>query len=732
MTQRRKKQGATLALVISLVFVFLLIGACFFVWQLLIGGGKELQHATDSGNLNVAKQSLKTPDVLVPDSIDPNTGTNLRAEFQDVLTDPSNPGSNYKVNLLNFNRLVGKAILAQLNAKAEGTDKARNNAAQLTRAVYNIGQQLQSRLESVSSLKGQFEGISNQNSVRMLDHPQNGSNGSSVAHTDAEWAVSYVARGKASNIYIDPNEIPPGVSFSPSDLVTKDVGGSKQFIAGYKSLTSAAGLSGVPETWTVPLRPGEQPHLIGVDDFDSGKQAPFSPFTIANSFKSGGQAQFARTAADVKLRSCAVVGVLDKTFPLQSSGGTIIVDNSGTNVQSATINDSGSSIYADPTKMMNPAGVEIFSVTAVQGSFPGGGSTRQFMIHSTDGSFPSDQIKAHAQSTDNSSVGGSSPDDEARTYPDNNIPQNIDFWAMKMHNQGRYYSQYHDRNLVMGNGGGGTPGQSLGGIATRIQHVAFCNNMSFDGGGGGANPPECGNTPAFVALCNGQIGVPSGGTGTTTYTDLMPLEQYILAIKGGFGGGSGCVMVPALGPIGSCALTVAGSGMKHIVGQPPFPLGTLDELLGDTSNPPTTSQIRNDMAARMRQIAPNQSPESIFAQTVPYNTIVYIRNSNGNIVMDSTKPGSLQYDYESQSPLQRPIVSAPKNIPDGDLVLGNNNIGVSGNWVPGFMWECGNGMASGRSAALVKWYPSSGKGGLLGVLKFNNCAEANGDDWCCP
>lgn len=721
----RKKQGATLALVISLVFVFLLVGACFFIWQLLIGGGKELQHATDSGNLNVAKQSLKTPDVVIPDALNSHTGTNLRTEFQDIL-DPGN-----KVNLLNFNRLVGKAVLAQLNAKAEGTQKAADNAIALTRAVYDIGQQLESKLASVSSLKGHFEGMSNQNSVRMLDHPQNGPSGQSISHTDAEYLTSYMARGKASNVYIDPAEVPPGASFQPGDLVSKDVNGNKQFLVGYQAITSASGINNCPATWAVPLRPGEQPHLVGINDFDSNKSRPFTPFTLPNAFKSGGEASFIRTGANVQLRSCAIVGVLEKVFPLESPGGTIIVDNSGTNVSSVEINDSGSSIYADPNKMMNPAGVEIFSVTA-HGSFPTGEKTRQFMIHSKDGSFPSDDIKANAQSTRDGAIHVKAPADKSRTFPGNEFPKDFDHWAMQMHNQGRYQSQYAERSQIMGTGQG--TGQPVsGGVAATIEHVSFCNNMSFDGGGGAAVPSECGNTPAFAALCNGQIGIPSGGTGTTTYNDLMPLEQYILAIKGGFGGGAGCVVIPAMGPIGSCGNSIAGSGMKHITGEPPFPEGTLDQLLSDTiSDGGTLNSIKADMSAKMRQIVNGSNPASIFGQIVPYNKVVYIRKAGNSLVMDTTRPTSLQYNYESQDPVQRPIVSPPLNIPDGNMVLGTRQIHVSGTWVPFFMWECGSGMATGQSAALAKWWPSTGKGGLLGVLRFNNCSEANGDDWCCP
>ncbi|MBX9686902.1 MAG: hypothetical protein K2X27_09385, partial [Candidatus Obscuribacterales bacterium] len=550
---------------------------------------------------------------------------------------------------------------------------------------------------------------------------------------DTEYAVSFLARGKASNVYFPdldanglPANLPPGVNLSTSDLVSKDVGGTKKFLVGYQSITSAAGIPGCPTTWAVPLRPGEQPHLVGVNDFDANKTAPFTP-TVPNAFKSGAEAAFARTQSNVGMRSCAVVGVLNRTFPIQQSGGTIIIDNAGTNVAATTINDPGNSIYADPTKMMNPAGVEIFSVTA-KNHFPSGEKTRQYMIHSSDGDYPSEAIKAQAQSTDNSSVPGSPPADQARTYPGNNLPDGIDLWAMKMHGQALYHSQYQERCTIMGTTLG--TGQPAGaGPATQIQHVAFCNNKSFDGGGGSASPPECGNTPAFAALCNGQIGVPSGSTGTTTYNNLMPLEQYILAIQGGFGGGAGCVMVPALGPVGGCGSSIVGSGMKNLTGGPPFPQGTLSQLLSQTGTP---SSVTDDLKARMRQIAPGSNPNTILGQTVTYNKILYIQNVGGSLVMTDQKPSSLQYDYESQAASLRPIVSAPANIPDGNTVAGRATRQVRGTWISGSMWECGTGAATGLSASVSRWTPSSGKGGLLGVLRFANCPEANGDDWCCP
>ena len=738
---QRKKDGATLALVIILAFVLIIVGGCFFVWQLLVGGGKELQHATDSGNLNVAKQALVTPDIVVPSSINPLTNTNLRLEFEDVLE------SGGKVNLLNFNRLVAKAVFAQLNAKAEGTERAKNNAIALTQAVYEIGQQLQSKLDASSSLKGHFEQMSNSNSVRMLQHPSQTSAPNAVAHRDNEYQTSYMARGKASNVYFDKNAFPPTAQLPDSDMVADAGNKIKTYLKGYSAISSAGSLTGCPPTWAVPLRPGEQPHLVSVDDFNSKTSAPF-PNAIANSFKSGGSASFIRTGTDLQLRSCAIVGVLEKVFPATQSGGTIIVDNEGQSF-SGNINDPGNSeLYKPGGKLMAPKGVEVFEVTCMDpgGHFTDGQKTHRFMAHydpPNDTELPSAFMQNNAKSTINSGT-ESTPGtkngayDTARTFHNSDSSkanQTIggeDYWAMKMHNQTRYVSQWDDRNRIMGVGGG-SPGTMLSGPATQVRHIALCNGSSFEPVGqpvGQASPSECNRTDDFAKLCNGQLN--QKGTGQSSYENLMILEQYILDIIGGFGSG-GCVTVSNYGPIGGCAVSYLGSGMKHVTAgsSVPFSEAPISTLLSDTDAPPS---VRTDMEYRMRQIVPGSNPSSILdGRNLPFGKLLYIhKDGNSNqLVMDENKPSTLQYDYGTDK-IGRPHLDPVRQIPDGDLITTRKTIGVSHNWVPFFMWECGGGQSSGISASVMKWYPSSGKGGLLGILKFMNCPEANGPDWCCP
>lgn len=57
--------GATLGFVVAVTLTVILIGGAFFFFARMLGGARELQHITDAGNLNVAKQSLVRPTVNI-------------------------------------------------------------------------------------------------------------------------------------------------------------------------------------------------------------------------------------------------------------------------------------------------------------------------------------------------------------------------------------------------------------------------------------------------------------------------------------------------------------------------------------------------------------------------------------------------------------------------------------------------------------------------------------------
>src|SRR5215470_15505076 len=101
---QRKQLGATLALVAACIIVICFIGMAFFFVTRILGGGKELQNASDSGSLNVAKQALIQPIASI------SGATDYDKAFSGLL-------DSHGVDLLTYNRLVGQALLVALNAE---------------------------------------------------------------------------------------------------------------------------------------------------------------------------------------------------------------------------------------------------------------------------------------------------------------------------------------------------------------------------------------------------------------------------------------------------------------------------------------------------------------------------------------------------------------------------------------------------------------------------------------
>src|SRR5579862_6224043 len=98
----RSKQGATLALVVAVTVLVVLIGVfCFFVLQLL-GGSRETQNATDSGNLNIGKQAIQHPTITLNQGVESDN-------FGGLVDDNGN------INLLNYNRLAAQTLLVAAN-----------------------------------------------------------------------------------------------------------------------------------------------------------------------------------------------------------------------------------------------------------------------------------------------------------------------------------------------------------------------------------------------------------------------------------------------------------------------------------------------------------------------------------------------------------------------------------------------------------------------------------------
>ncbi|MBY0546204.1 MAG: hypothetical protein K2W95_02875 [Candidatus Obscuribacterales bacterium] len=781
-SKQRTKQGGTLALVVALILVLVIVGVGFVIWQFLIGGNNQIRNLTDSGVLNVAKQALTSPFVTV-DSSRVIDGVNVVKEFGDVL-EPQ--GGSFRVTLQNYNRLVGKAVFAQLNAQSTGGNStgptapgnanptgqmARDNARRLTNAVNVLGQELARTLDNFDNLKGNFEDVALKNSANKLQ------NRTSVLQVNAvnEHAVAYAARPSgnvrnASNVFLDTSQLPPGIppSFITSNTVRKRVNGvERQFFIGYAPLQTATAGSAAnfPTSYCVPLRPGEQPHSLALEDFIAAQSPPaLAGITdvIANAFRGAARSQNAIVGANAQQRSCAVVG-LPMVFPAGSPGGTIIVDNQGITPRESLSGDRTAPGFID--SFMEPNGFEIFDVNMVAPCrFLDGSATRRYFAPAkkTDppASLPSAQIRSGNQFNFAPLDPGGAP--ITTPAPLSSVKRlggsmsGEDVFIMRQ--TVRYKSVDADRNKIMATTGlPGGPGTQYPGVLKNIITIPLvCSTADSEDGG----PCEQASD-ALSAAADGQV----LGANGQLQTNLMLLEQYILAVRGAFNTSANCVFVENLSGLGAYAPRPTppgsepiscmsngifiGSGLKDIpdggsLAPPPFPNSnpTLEQLMADTGMVgPVGASVREDLRARASQIGGSAANLSdILNTTIPFNSIRYITaRDGGGIQVTATPPASLTYrggasnqEYKDQPPGARPLLDNQSHVPDGAVVRSQLDIPLSRRFIPFAFWECGNGQASGVSSSKAKWIPSTGRGGLLGVFRFVNCPEATGPKWCCP
>lgn len=335
----RSGRGAVMGLVIVSALVLVLIGLAIFFLSRQLGGGKELQHATDAGSLNIAKQVLKRPGV-------PLQGADEANHFADS-TDPT----TNEVNLSSYNRLVAQAVLVAMNAQAEGTGQATTNAQAYINLVNGIGQRLTARLSDAANVGGHFHGVAQKHAMRMLGPEDN-----APIHVGEHHAVAFMAREMGSNVYVNGNQIPQGGPGIDTFTIAKD---GKNYIRGYKAISI-----GSNTIWGVPVRPQEPPHLVSLSTFDSNQARGSIPeFVPPNTFKCAAQAKDAKSTLNVLSFSSAVVGALTIEYRASIPRGVIIVDNSGS--LSGTYIPGGEDIWSN--QLMEPNFVEVMGSNSSQG-----------------------------------------------------------------------------------------------------------------------------------------------------------------------------------------------------------------------------------------------------------------------------------------------------------------------------------------------------------------------------
>lgn len=155
----RRRRGATLGLVAVIVLFIAILGIGFFFLSKIMGGGREVANATDAGAMNVAKRSLMEPTVNAPandefDGLGVDTATGI----------PNNSGT---INLLAYNRAVGRALLVALNARAIGPASSRL-AGDVIDKLETLGKNLQNQLSGGGLLPGYFDNMARAQNVKMM------------------------------------------------------------------------------------------------------------------------------------------------------------------------------------------------------------------------------------------------------------------------------------------------------------------------------------------------------------------------------------------------------------------------------------------------------------------------------------------------------------------------------------------------------------------------------------
>lgn len=664
---QRHQTGGTLALVVASIFIIIIVGVGLFFLAQQLGGGREAQHATDAGNLNVAKQALRTPDIQVTQQERDIFGSDWMKPFNTV-------------NLENYNRAVGITMLIALNAQADpgpnglATQHAKA-ALDAVQGAGGMGERLNTALKNGSNTKGFFEGVSGLNSVRMLNW--NGQSNNSNFSLDE---VSYMRQNAKApaNVFIKKDAIPAGTqSVVNNNNLFKDPDGTgaRFFPFGYTPIT-IAGLN----IYAVPMRPGEQPHLVSQQDFQTEKQSPLrngnTSLLPPNAFMSNSNAAELH-GRNVMLRSSAIVGTVAQTqIPsVKMPNSYIVIDNAvNFNLQS-NIPGRGADIFTQD--IMN--GVSVVP---------------QGYMSTDPARF--DNIKSYPTGTDvpTSLANGIEP---SSTLNNGNLQQNLNNLRDRLINENT------------------TP--------------SFCNSKTA------FSDPVCKSNLAAVAANYPPSGAGNGGP--QNLDNLMAVEfikAEVLRIRAAFDGDTGCGDISLGGAPACTGLKQYNHGQTYSV--VPFGQnGSLNTLLNQTNGSGFIAAIQQ----RMHQMNPDASDySSVLNTTIPFNTVMYLYNnpSNGQFELGPTLPFTVPPLSQHPEIPDGTEQTARSVIPElnGQII---NVPGESGYPNP---WDCpasttdpfgSNSSVTGTSIDTSSFTPSSGYLGLLGVVKLRNCAAA-GVHWCCP
>lgn len=293
----RRRRGATLGFVAICVLVVIVCGLAAFFLAKLMGGAREVAHATDAGVLNMAKQSMSQISVPAPD------------EFKGCAD-----ATTGEINLLNYNRCVAQTLIVAMNAQKEGTEAAKANAQHVADALYDLCDALGKRLRD-PQVQGDFcEQVANSNNTRMFG---------STPVLVSGFETAFMKAGESTNVYFAQGLLPGA---APADLFSsgklKGPNG-EPYMAGYVTFASLGlekPISGVP------VFPQQKPHLVSLLDFSTSTAKP-QDMALPNAFRADTGARDQKTKAMGGAVACAIVGTLEHSFEAAIPMGYIEFSN---------------------------------------------------------------------------------------------------------------------------------------------------------------------------------------------------------------------------------------------------------------------------------------------------------------------------------------------------------------------------------------------------------------------
>jgi len=328
----------------------------------VLGGGREVANATDSGILNVVKQTMATPNVSP-------AGTSFA--YCGI------PAGN-NINLYSYNRCVGQAMLVALNAMESGTATAGDHAKSVVNELDNsIALPLRTALTSGSgnsfNYQTAFTQLTGMNSTKM-----SGNNIVNAPGYGAAWMLGGTSSqtvNASSNLYFLKDQFGPQITL-PNSLFNTN--GTIQppttagniypgYVLGYTpfqlSVNGAGGMQNLNFT-ALPVFPMQMPHLVSIGDFNANTDGAFDNFVPPNAFKVSSKSLDSNSSTFGGSVACALVGSVDSGYAVSLPAGYIeLFNRPGTTLSGSIPTDNSNNIFNN--EMFNPPGI---SLSVVNGS----------------------------------------------------------------------------------------------------------------------------------------------------------------------------------------------------------------------------------------------------------------------------------------------------------------------------------------------------------------------------